>query len=1178
MEIFKKNKKEEIGFIQNESQENTKNRIIKLDSQDSPLKNNNNDNYNTLENIGSIEGVKKSKEAPILKNKSVQKRFSVIPKKDKLFEIEKKKRKSMFKFDLKKPMAKKNKYIRKNAKKNIIRKNRDSNAGGTIKVVGKVSAKLETLIQRLEQNAGNDHISNTRIENKHVIAPKIKAVLEMFNKKKEEQSGPIPFQGTKYKTINEDDVEYEYKNSKKRKKKSKYTQEFNEEESEYEDEEYEDEDEEGYEEDENNHDKEKIKKEKKWKNNLILSKNVINGKIKGNSDKNKTFKNKSEKKRLKFSDDSDSYSDSNNNNNKKRKRRKKLNSSKNSENSQKDDGGSDDNDKSKNKENKIFDFSDEKSKKINIENIKGKRKLHKHKSGKGHLLMNSKSESRSSSSSRSNNSFNSNKKNATKNNPINLLNDNEGENDNLSSMKNDNFSFKEYIVKNYHPKPYIIWKNQYQKYSFSKQIDFSVFALIKKKPKKSIKTILLNTNSNGNDINKRKNNTRQGGRKSVLVSFNNNNLLNLAKRFDINKKEEKQTNIKKINNALMNEKKNINLEYEKKRKRYQSILMTDIKSLNDFVSKLNSNKNSSILKKNNNAKAKKRLSVFQILQKRGLNPTFLENLHTDGNDSNSKKKVKFGRPSIFQNKNNPKNKGIILENIQEKEEEFIKETNDGVKYIVFQKKSNFQKIYKKEKWILMKSDNISIFLKALKPKEIPKEKVINIKNNELEKIYKNKFDGNKIEKIELKYPAEKKPQNKITDLKNDEIESKKSIGSNIKKSESENGSESENNNDINKKVPKEQNLEKDTKKEEKYYNNNTLNKYFFNTSTNNSNNTEIKNKAKLKIINSRSNISEAGNKTEESDYFSMNVNRRYKRGLTVEVRKLPRKYEYILDEQEKTIGKVKSKKAKIKQFKSLRDDPEPVDNERRKKGNLYDYYSSKIPKKKKNIDKYENIDEFSINSKKKKTISNKYEYNYTHPKEKKIKRSNSEQSADVKTQNNANTKKPKIKINTNINIANKKNNSSLVTTYRQQMIEKMQNMPSNKKNNSRNKKEKINYVNQTISSVKRIKENKYNLNSSLEMTGIDAIKSRMKKRLIEINNNLLDAVDYYNGPIDISCISLKNYNQIEEDLSMRALKNGYKCSKIENNLYTLTNQFNSFSVNIVKIRTNMLYYLIVKNE
>ncbi len=118
----------------------------------------------------------------------------------------------MFKFDFKKPSAKKNKYIRKNAKKNIIRKNRDSNVGGTIKVVGKVSAKLETLIQRLEQNAGNDRISNTRIENKHIIAPKIKAALEMFNKKKEEQSGPIPFQGTKYKTINEDDVEYEYKN------------------------------------------------------------------------------------------------------------------------------------------------------------------------------------------------------------------------------------------------------------------------------------------------------------------------------------------------------------------------------------------------------------------------------------------------------------------------------------------------------------------------------------------------------------------------------------------------------------------------------------------------------------------------------------------------------------------------------------------------------------------------------------------------------------------------------------------------------------------------------------------------------------------------------------------------------------------------------------------------------
>ena len=144
------------------------------------------------------------------------------------------------------------------------------------------------------------------------------------------------------------------------------------------------------------------------------------------------------------------------------------------------------------------------------------------------------------------------------------------------------------------------------------------------------------------------------------------------------------------------------------------------------------------------------------------------------------------------------------------------------------------------------------------------------------------------------------------------------------------------------------------------------------------------------------------------------------------------------------------------------------------------------------------------------------------------------------------------------------------------MLEKIQNIPSNKKNDSRNAKENINNINHTISSSKRKKEKTHNLNSSMEMIGIDAIKSRMKKKLIEINNNLLDAVEYYNGPIDISCISLKNYSQTVEDLIIRALKNGYKCSKIENNLYNLSNQFNSFSVKIIKIRNNMLYYLIVK--
>ena len=205
----------------------------------------------------------------------------------------------------------------------------------------------------------------------------------------------------------------------------------------------------------------------------------------------------------------------------------------------------------------------------------------------------------------------------------------------------------------------------------------------------------------------------------------------------------------------MNEAKTINSEYAKKRKRYQSILVPDAKSFNDFGSRLNTSKEHSILKKKNNIKTNQRLSVFQILQKRGINPTFHENLYTDSNESFNKKRVKFSsRFSVFHNQNNNKNKGKKLENIPEKEEEVIKESIDGVKYIVFQNKNVLKKIYKKENWKLNKSNVISIFLRAIKPKEIKeirKEKPIDTKNNsEYEKIYKNKFDNYKIEKAALK--------------------------------------------------------------------------------------------------------------------------------------------------------------------------------------------------------------------------------------------------------------------------------------------------------------------------------------------------------------------------------------------------------------------------------------------
>ena len=95
---------------------------------------------------------------------------------------------------------------------------------------------------------------------------------------------------------------------------------------------------------------------------------------------------------------------------------------------------------------------------------------------------------------------------------------------------------------------------------------------------------------------------------------------------------------------------------------------------------------------------------------------------------------------------------------------------------------------------------------------------------------------------------------------------------------------------------------------------------------------------------------------------------------------------------------------------------------------------------------------------------------------------------------------------------------------------------------------------------------------------MDAIKSKFKLRLIEINDKLSDAIHYYNGPIDISCISSKNYTDTVKDLNIKLLKNGFKCINNENNYYEFTNGIDSFLVEIVKIRNNMLYYLVLRNK
>ena len=136
------------------------------------------------------------------------------------------------------------KFQRKNAKKNIVQKKK--RGGEEIKVVGKVSAKLSSLIERLQQNTiSSKNKVNTQLEGEKVVmAPRIKAALEKFNKKKQEQP-QIIHTGRPYKRY------YHSKDDKSSKGEREEGSTINYEEEEYEeDEDYEEEDEEEEEEEE----------------------------------------------------------------------------------------------------------------------------------------------------------------------------------------------------------------------------------------------------------------------------------------------------------------------------------------------------------------------------------------------------------------------------------------------------------------------------------------------------------------------------------------------------------------------------------------------------------------------------------------------------------------------------------------------------------------------------------------------------------------------------------------------------------------------------------------------------------------------------------------------------------------------------------------------------------------
>jgi hypothetical protein len=377
------------------------------------------------------------------------------------------------------------------------------------------------------------------------------------------------------------------------------------------------------------------------------------------------------------------------------------------------------------------------------------------------------------------------------------------------------------------------------------------------------------------------------------------------------------------------------------------------------------------------------------------------------------------------------------------------------------------------------------------------------------------------------------------------------------------------------------------------------------------------------------------------DYLSNHYNRRENKRYTARPKRMPKNKDYELEEYSKNINKVKSKKAKIRKFKSHRDNFETENKDKRIRGFLYDYIHNKRnrilyidnnikrklksnahldrsadTRKRNNNENYFNYDTsnktnysdnrgsrkhsrtLSANRNKNKlkkikneSESNKKKNSANHNNNRTINYSNNKynnnyyNSASTKNEKSKNintinypvsraTKKKKIEDNADSKLNIPKLNNSMHKFPRKIGFDSYF-----KKNNNHNiKNEPKNYHTISMPVIPKQNYKKKKVKVSREESGIDAVKSKFKIKLIEINDALLDAIHYYNGPIDISCISSKNYVETVEELNKKVLKNGFKCIKNETNYFKFSNGLNSFLVEIVKIRNNMLYYLVLKNQ
>ena len=113
-----------------------------------------------------------------------------------------------------------------------------------------------------------------------------------------------------------------------------------------------------------------------------------------------------------------------------------------------------------------------------------------------------------------------------------------------------------------------------------------------------------------------------------------------------------------------------------------------------------------------------------------------------------------------------------------------------------------------------------------------------------------------------------------------------------------------------------------------------------------------------------------------------------------------------------------------------------------------------------------------------------------------------------------------------------------------------------------------------------------NEKDNIKMSDLEEIKRNFKNKLISITNDLSDMKEneessillYYKGPIDIKNISLFNYKETVLNMKNQMSELGFEISKIKENIFKCSKHDEILIIQIVKIQSEMLYYLITKEN